>query len=485
MKSKFKSAVSLALACLTASSLSLSSCATAKVRFQTEQQIQTVELQSTLPFTDVPVDEWYYENVQYVFDNEIMKGTAEDRFEPNLTLSRAMAVTLLYRMASEPNSNGYYNQFEDVPKSQWYTNPVKWGYDRKIVLGREIHKFVPMGDINRAEFATMLMRFSDFAKMNLPEKRCGDVSDALDVPEYASAAVSAMYKAEIIDGREGGVFDLYANITRAEAAAMIERFINNAEDAIDIFYTSDSIGKTGNTPEHLRALAEGNHRIRVHEFIYFGTTIEERHTLIPNSLTDKYHKRMLEVSDLVILCDCGAGWPWIGKNDRLHELLGQYYDWDDTYTYLPKESSVEKFMDLIGRDKDYFAFLWKEGPYKYPPSWANKYILEIPNEAYLEAKKIYDDHDLELVFMSDIVTYNLDLDSSDFIIPGDYHPNNLAGYCFALALYCTIFNEKAADQNNGALKPHMIPGGTQEEKDEYMVILKDTIQEILDAQKID
>ena len=66
---------------------------------------------------------------------------------------------------------------------------------------------------------------------------------------------------------------------------------------------------------------------------------------------------------------------------------------------------------------------------------------------------------------------------------GDYHPNLMYGYCFALALYCTIYDEPCAEQNNGILTDEDIPGGTREEKDAYMTMIKNMVQEELDFQR--
>lgn len=78
-----------------------------------------------LPFTDVKQADWFYDEVQYVFENGLMSGTAEAKFQPNATLTRAMLVTVLYRLEGEPAASG--SPFDDVGAGQWYTKGSDMG----------------------------------------------------------------------------------------------------------------------------------------------------------------------------------------------------------------------------------------------------------------------------------------------------------------------------------------------------------------------
>jgi len=176
-------------------------------------------------FSDVKSSDWFYTSVNYVADKGIMQGTSSTKFEPKASLTRAMGVTLLYRVAGTPSVSGVNIPFNDVKGGQWYTDAVKWAYKNGIVTGKSNTYFDTNGNITRAEFATILNRYSDFAKYTLPATRTDFVTDVAKIPSWAFAAVTVMYKAEIINGRNGGVFDPNAKISRAEAAAMIERFM--------------------------------------------------------------------------------------------------------------------------------------------------------------------------------------------------------------------------------------------------------------------
>ncbi len=182
-------------------------------------------------FTDVKSLDWFYSSVNYVADKGIMQGTSNTKFAPQASLTRAMGVTLLYRVAGTPSVSGVSIPFTDVKGGQWYTDAVKWAYQNGVVNGKSSTVFGTNDNITRAEFATILNRYSDFMKYTLPSTRSDFVKDVAEIPSWAFAAVTVMYKAEIINGKSGGIFDPKANITRAEAAAMIERFMKAPKNA--------------------------------------------------------------------------------------------------------------------------------------------------------------------------------------------------------------------------------------------------------------
>ncbi len=192
--------------------------------------LSTVITVNAASFTDVKSSDWFYASVNYVADKGIMQGTSSTKFAPTTSLSRAMGVTLLYRVAGTPSVSGVSIPFTDVQSGQWYTDAVKWAYKNGIVNGKTKTSFATNDNITRAEFATILNRYSDFMKYRLPVNRADTVADSSKIPDWAFMAVWNMYRAEIINGRSGGIFDPDANITRAEAAAMIERFMKAPKD---------------------------------------------------------------------------------------------------------------------------------------------------------------------------------------------------------------------------------------------------------------
>jgi len=181
-------------------------------------------------FTDVKSSDWFYSSVNYVADKGIMQGTSNTKFAPKAYLTRAMGVTLLYRVAGSSSVSGVNIPFNDVKNGTWYTDAVKWAYKNGIVTGKSNTFFHTNGNITRAEFATILNRYSTSMNYKLPVNRDGTFADAGNIPEWAFMAAWTMYRAEIINGRNDGSFDPNAKITRAEAAAMIERFMKAPKD---------------------------------------------------------------------------------------------------------------------------------------------------------------------------------------------------------------------------------------------------------------
>ncbi|MBQ4116427.1 MAG: S-layer homology domain-containing protein, partial [Clostridia bacterium] len=176
-------------------------------------------------FEDVKKSDWFYDSVNYVADKGIMKGTSSTEFAPNTTLSRAMAVTLLYRIAKTPSVSGVKLLFGDVKNGQWYTDAVKWAYDNGVVKGKSSTVFGTDDNITRADFVTIIYRYTVSANLMVPNINPGNYpSDLADIPSYAFEAVTTLFKGDVIKGREDRRFDSYANISRAEAASIIERY---------------------------------------------------------------------------------------------------------------------------------------------------------------------------------------------------------------------------------------------------------------------
>jgi len=180
-------------------------------------------------FTDVSKSAWYADNVNYVTENGLMKGTSENTFSPDMTLSRAMVVTIIYRMAGEPVVEGIENKFTDVPADEWYTSAVLWANENGIVYGRDNKTYDPSDDITRQELAVMLFRYVKKYTLRIPQDiETPDYADAEKIYDFAEFDVKCLSRAGIINGKDGNKFDPHASATRAEAAAIISRFVKKA-----------------------------------------------------------------------------------------------------------------------------------------------------------------------------------------------------------------------------------------------------------------
>ncbi|MBR3639556.1 MAG: S-layer homology domain-containing protein, partial [Clostridia bacterium] len=186
-------------------------------------------------FSDVDSAKWYYDDVSKVCSSNLMKGVSATKFDPEGTLTRGMCATILYRAAKEPAVKAKAT-FTDVEAGAYYADAVAWAQIEGVVNGKTATEFDPDGDITREEFATMLYRYTDAEDLTLPETRDGEPVDADEVSDYAADAVDNMYKGEVVNGRENGEFDPDDDITRAETAAMMNRFLERVTVRWTTFY---------------------------------------------------------------------------------------------------------------------------------------------------------------------------------------------------------------------------------------------------------
>ncbi len=403
-----------------------------------------------------------------------------------------MCVTILHRAAGEPEANGEM-KFKDVKSGEYYEKAVLWASENGIVKGRSETEFVPDGTITRAEFATMTYRYLGASGLTLPRTRDGLPTDAGSIPEYAERAVTVLYRAEIINGKNGGVFDPDAQITRAETSAIIERFQNNVrikepvstgnDDVLDITYIGNSFTYVPKIQDHFEAIAEGKHEIKTHMRTHPGWMLSDHY--------DKWSKRSEETISYM-----ARDWDVIVLNDSGNiELLQLREDFIEQYESLPEKTkaqygSFDAFYQLVRntlKSDEYFKlFTEMFGPDKaYFNLCESSFSKNGSNEKYFRWKNwLWDNCGINRIMLN-VTGFDpaMQLDPYDFYYyPDDFHPNNLYGYCYALALYCTIYDEPCIEQNNGILKDEDIPGGTPEEKEAYLIMLKNLIQEQLDFQ---
>jgi len=179
-----------------------------------------------LPFTDVPANAWFYEYVHYAHENGLMLGTSSARFSPNAPLTRAMVATILYRMEGEPNVT-FRNVFSDVHSGRWYSDAIIWAFDNGIVTGVGSNRFAPNDNITREQFATMLYRYALYKGVDVtvpPDFNLVGFTDVGDISEWASDAMYWANYNELIRGRNATTLAPRAPISRAECAAILQRF---------------------------------------------------------------------------------------------------------------------------------------------------------------------------------------------------------------------------------------------------------------------
>ena len=178
-------------------------------------------------FTDVAADAWYADAVQYVYENGLMSGTSETTFSPDLTTTRGMIVTILYRMENEPTVTST-TAFTDVASDQYYANAVAWAAQNGIVSGTTATTFAPNAAITREQMAAILYRYAQFKGYDVSVKADLSVyTDAAQIGSYATDAMAWANGAQLITGTSATTLTPAGNATRAQVAAILMRFCEN------------------------------------------------------------------------------------------------------------------------------------------------------------------------------------------------------------------------------------------------------------------
>lgn len=184
-----------------------------------DSKTDTTEV-STNKYTDVSTTEWYYNDVKKASEMGLLNGIAEGVFAPYDNITRAMFVTVIYRYDGEKGHEGKAS-FKDLDDGKWYSDAVVWAAEKKVASGYDNGNFGINDNITRAELITMLYRYSG-------EKSVADLSEFSDCESVADWARNAMMwatKNGIIIGDENKSLNPNSFVTRAEAAAMIMRYI--------------------------------------------------------------------------------------------------------------------------------------------------------------------------------------------------------------------------------------------------------------------
>lgn len=178
-------------------------------------------------FKDVEKEDWFYDAVQYVYDNKLMQGVDDNNFCPYENISRAMLVTILYRMENSPNCI-YENTFIDVAKNEWYSQAVAFAYANKIILGTSENEFSPNEDVTREQFAVILKRYTEYRYKKMLESDCdiSGFSDFSEISDYALDSAAWAVESGLLIGTDDGKFLPKNSTTRAEAAVILQRYLN-------------------------------------------------------------------------------------------------------------------------------------------------------------------------------------------------------------------------------------------------------------------
>ncbi len=182
-------------------------------------------------FVDVPpYMHWAHEGIDFGIRDSLFQGVGDNRFDPDGVMTRAMLVTVLWRMAGRPTATRP-SGFVDVEQGTWYSDAVAWAQEQELVNGIGNGRFDPAGVITREQFASILYRFlASETLAEVPEGNLARFPDANAVSDYAKTPFSwAVHEGYVAGTIIGGytVLDPQGAVTRAQAATILQRLPRN------------------------------------------------------------------------------------------------------------------------------------------------------------------------------------------------------------------------------------------------------------------
>lgn len=180
------------------------------------------------PFTDVDTAKWYHLSVDYVLTHKMMNGVSSRAFAPNANLTRGMLVQILYNLEGKPK--GTAANFSDMQADAWYAKAVGWAASNKVVTGYADGTFRPNAAVTREQAAAILYRYAQSKGIDVSVGENTNILSYVDVQqasEYAIPALQWAVGAGVLNGKNGGRLAPTGTATRAEIAAIMQRWCEN------------------------------------------------------------------------------------------------------------------------------------------------------------------------------------------------------------------------------------------------------------------
>ena len=179
-------------------------------------------------FIDVAPDAWYIDAVQFAYDEGIMTGTSDTTFSPELSTTRGMIVAILHRLEESPAASG--DHFTDVADGDWYADAVNWAASEGIVNGMSATMFAPNAPITREQLAAILHNYAEYKGMDVSARAdLSKYADAASISDWARDVISWAVGEELIAGITNDTLDPQGNASRAQVAAIFERFLEQTK----------------------------------------------------------------------------------------------------------------------------------------------------------------------------------------------------------------------------------------------------------------
>lgn len=181
-------------------------------------------------FTDIDQTGWYHDGIHFCIDEGIMKGISENVFDPDGNITRAMIVTMLWRLDGSPVVTSK-RSFKDVTSNDWFRDPVAWAAEHGIVNGISATEFAPNVSITREELATMMYRYARYKGIDT-DSNTGTAGttvfkDLADVSNWAGTALQWTIRSGLINGMTSTTVVPRGTATRAQAATIFMRLCSN------------------------------------------------------------------------------------------------------------------------------------------------------------------------------------------------------------------------------------------------------------------
>lgn len=174
-------------------------------------------------FVDVNGNDWFADSVSSIYEKGIMQGISKNEFGPNLSTTRGMIATIVYRI--DGSQEVVNSTFTDVAKDQYYYLPVGWGEKYKVVEGYGNGKYGPNDKITREQLVAILWRYAG-SPVSEKEDALRQFSDYNEITNYAKPALAWAYENEIISGKGNNILDPTGRATRAEVASVLNGYLD-------------------------------------------------------------------------------------------------------------------------------------------------------------------------------------------------------------------------------------------------------------------
>jgi len=187
-----------------------------------------IVVNNAMDFSDTD-NHWASEYIDFVTARDLFKGTGENTFSPGTGMTRGMIVTVLGRL-SGVNPDEYDEiSFSDIKDNAYYARYVEWVARNGIAQGAGQGQFLADREVTREQLAVILYNFMKYMGLTLSQSEADNeaFADEEEISNYAREAVAAMQRAGIINGKNGNRFDPNGTASRAEVAAMLERFVSS------------------------------------------------------------------------------------------------------------------------------------------------------------------------------------------------------------------------------------------------------------------